>query len=227
MLIFGAVLICRPLWITEIMVHLPLFRSMRWPFREFLQFQFFLHLFLLVRPPGLTLPVRRGLALWGTVVMVLPMLFYPLPPTFNSMNWDRELLFTGGFDRYWDQVRPLLKPTDRIAVFIPLDIYEDDRFEEPYSLLGTYNYAVLAGVTNAWGYSPKPFPAIRFTPKPTPFIPLGRISRAGTKAALLAERPDLKFISLESLRPLKIILSSRDGPTIDLTPFVPVREKLP
>ena len=39
----------------------------------------------------------------------------------------------------------------------------------------------------------------------------------------MAERPDLKFITLESLHPLKITLSSRDGPTIDLTPFVPPR----
>ena len=49
MLLFIAVLVCRPIWITEIMLHLPLFRSMRWPFRELVQFQFFLHLFLLVR----------------------------------------------------------------------------------------------------------------------------------------------------------------------------------
>jgi len=39
----------------------------------------------------------------------------------------------------------------------------------------------------------------------------------------MAEKPDLKFITLESLHPLKITLSSRDGPTIDLTPYVPKR----
>ena len=77
------------------------------------------------------------------------MLLYSLPPTFNEMTWDRELLTTGGGARYWAQVRGLLKPTDRIAVIIPLELYTDDRFEEPYSLLGTYNYAILAGVVHA------------------------------------------------------------------------------
>jgi hypothetical protein len=37
----------------------------------------------------------------------------------------------------------------------------------------------------------------------------------------LAEHPDLKFITLESLQPLRITLSSGTGPAIDLTPFVP------
>ncbi len=153
LVIFGGVLICRPAWMAEIMLHLPLFRSMRWPFRELLQFQFFLHLFLLVRPPGLPARLRKIIALLGAGVFVIPMLLYPLPPTFNSMNWDRELLLTGGADRYWDRVRPLLKPEDRIAVLIPFDLYLGDRFEEPYSLLPTYNYAVLAQVVNACGYS--------------------------------------------------------------------------
>jgi hypothetical protein len=218
---FSAILICRPVYITEIMMHLPLFRSMRWPFRELVQFQFFLHLFLLVRPPGLTEPLRRYSAFFGTVLMVIPMVLYPLPPTFNSMNWDRELVLTGGTERYWDQVRPLLKPTDRIAVLIPLDVYEDDRFEEPYSLLGTYNYAVLAGVVNAWGYSPTATRDQLYT-KTYAFYPFGAY-RPEQKEALMAERPELKFITLESLRPLRITLSSRDGPTIDLTPYVPKR----
>jgi hypothetical protein len=222
MMIFIAVLICRPVWITEIMMRLPLFRSMRWPFREFVQFQFFLHLFLLVRPPGLTEPLRRFSGVFGTCVLVIGMAFYPLPPTFNSMNWDRELVLTGGLERYWDQVRPLLKPTDRIAVLIPLDLYEDNRFEEPYCLLGTYNYAVLAGVVNAWGYSPT-VPRDQVYTKTYAFYPFGAY-HPDQKAALMAERPELKFITLESLHPLKITLSSRDGPTIDLTPYVPKRQ---
>jgi hypothetical protein len=226
LLIFIAVLICRPIVITEIMMHLPLFRSMRWPFREFVQFQFFLHLFLLIRPPELSLPMRRYLAIFGTIVFVLPLVFYPFPPTFNTMTWDRELILTGGTQRYWDQVRPLLKPTDRIAVLIPLDLYTDDRFEEPYSLLGTYNYAALVDVVNAWGYSPTA-PRDQVYTKTYAFYPFGAY-RPEQKQDLMAEKPELKFITLESLHPLRITLSSRDGPTIDLTPFVPVRHsKIP
>ena len=214
------------MWITEIMIHLPLFKSMRWPFRELIQFQFFLHLFLLVRPNGLTLRARRIAAWWGTLVVVIPMIIYPLPPTFNSMNWDRELLFTGGVDHgFWEQVHPLLKPTDRIAVLIPITLYEEDRFEEPYTLMGTYNYASMMGVVNAWGYSPTVPMSQRYT-KTYAFYPFGAY-RPEQKAELLAEKPDLKFITLESLHPLKITLSSGDGTVIDLTPFVPARIKGP
>jgi hypothetical protein len=222
LLIFGAVLICRPLWITQVMMHLPLFRSMRWPFREFVQFQFFLHFFLLIRPPGLSAVARRASAVFGATVFIIPLLLFRLPPTFNAMTWDRELIISGGYEQYWAQVRPLLKPTDRIAVLIPLNVYEDDRFEEPYSLLGTYNYAVLADVVNTWGYSPTA-PRNEVSTKTYAFYPFGAYN-PNQKADLLAEMPDLKFITLEQLYPLKITLSSRDGPTIDLTPFVPPRK---
>ncbi len=226
LVIFCAVLICRPLFITQVMMHLPLFRSMRWPFRELVQFQFFLHFFILIRPPGLSLVARKAAAIFGTVVFVIPLVLFPLPPTLNAMNWDRELIISGGYEQYWSKVRPLLKPTDRIAVLIPIDLYEDDRFEEPYSLLGTYNYAALAGVVNTWGYSPTA-PRNQVYTKTYAFYPFGAYN-PDQKAALMAEKPDLKFITLESLHPLKITLSSRDGPTIDLTPFVPERKsKIP
>ena len=88
------------------------------------------------------------------------------------MSWDCELILTGGCARYWDQVRPLLKPTDRIAVIIPYDLYQDNRFEEPYWLLGTYNYASLAGVVNAWGYSPTA-PIDQLYTKTYAFYPFG------------------------------------------------------
>ena len=222
---FGAVMVIRPLWVSDIMLQLPLFKSMRWPFRELLEFQFFLHLFLVIRPPGLTRFMRRACAQVGAFVLVVPLFTYTLPPTLNSMNWDRELLFTGGFDRYWDKVRPLLKPTDHVAVLIPMDLYTDDRFEEPYSLLGTYDYSILVPMINTWGYSPT-VPSDQFYTKTIAIYPFGAYTPE-QKPALMAERPDLKFIALESLHPLKITLSSRDGPTIDLTPFVPPRGKVP
>jgi hypothetical protein len=102
-----------------------------------------------------------------------------------------------------------------------MDLYIDHNLEEPYSLLGTYNYAVLADVINAWGYSPT-VPRDQVYTKTYAVYPFGAYL-PDQKQSLIAERPDLKFITLESLHPLKITLSSRDGPTIDLTPFVPKR----
>ncbi len=226
MVIFGAVMIVRPFLITEIMARVPLLNAMRWPFREFIQFQFFLHLFLVVRSPGMTGPVRKYSAVFGTFVYVVPLVLYPFAPTFNTMNWDRELIISGRYQEYWAQVNALLKPGDRVAVIIPFDLYQDDRFEEPYCLLGSYNYATLDGFVNAWGYSPTA-PLDQVYTKTYAFYPFGAY-HPQQKAALEAEKPDLKFITLESLQPLRITLSSRDGPTIDLTPFVPPREsKIP
>ena len=112
-----------------------------------------------------------------------------------------------------------------MAVLIPIEIYDADRFNEPYSLLGTFNYAALAGTVNLWGYSPTP-PLDQVGPRLVAYYPFGAY-RPEQKAYLLSLRPDLKFITLESLHPLRITLSSRDGPTIDLTPFVPPRKNAP
>jgi hypothetical protein len=219
LMIFGVFMVCRPSWLAHLMTHLPVLRSMRWPFRELLQFQFFFHLFLLLRPPGSTRRFRNRLALFSAGIFVFPMLLNMLPPTLNAMPWSRELLFSGGFDRYWDRVRPLLKPTDRVAVLIPTELYLDDDFERPNGLLSSNNFAILARVPSASGYSSTP-PRDQLYLKTKPFFPNGAY-KASQKAVLLQERPDLKFITLESLMPLKITLSSGDGPTIDLTPYIP------
>lgn len=217
---FGVFMVCRPPWMAHIMAHLPVLKSMRWPFRELLQFQFFFHLFLLLRPPGSTLIFRRRLAIFSTSIFVFPMLLNMLPPTLNAMPWSRELLFSGEFDRYWDHVRLLLKPTDRVAVLIPTKLYLDDDFERPNDLLSSNNFSILAKVLSASGYS-STVPRDQLYLKTKPFFPNGTYE-VSQRAALLEERPDLKFITLESLMPLKITLSSKDGPTIDLTPYIPV-----
>jgi len=167
-------------------------------------------------------PARKLSAAFGTFVYVVPLLLYPFAPTFNPMTWDRELLISGRYQDFWAHVRPLLKPGDRVAVIIPFDLYEDDRFEEPYILLGTYNYAAIDGFVNAWGYSPTA-PLDQVYTKMYAFYPFGAYHPL-QKAGLMAEKPELRYITLESLTPLRITLSSRDGPVIDLTPFVPARQ---
>ena len=226
LLAFGALLIIRPIFVSTVMMHLPLFRSLRWPFREFVQFQFFLHLYLLIRPPGLSARAPLASAIFGTIMYIIPMWLYPLPPTFNSMNWDRELIFTGGADRFWAKVRPMLRPDDRIAVIIPLGMYQGDRFEEPYSLMGTFNYACMFGIVNAWGYSPT-VPRDQTYTRTYAFYNFGAY-HPNQRDALLKENPHIRIISLDNLQPLKITLSSRDGPPIDLTPLIPPRtSKIP
>ena len=217
---FIALLIIRPTWVSWIMVHLPLLKSMRWPFREFVQLQFFFHLFLLVRNPGFLRRARFLFALLGLALYIPPLLLHQ-PPTFNQMRDDRRLVLSGDFNRYWDKVRALLQPGDRVATIIPAEVYLDERFEIPYSLLDTYNYPGLTRVSNVWNYS-QTIPENKLYVHTFPPYVFGAYTPA-QKPALLAERPGIKFITLESLKPLKITLSSRDGPTIDLTPLIPVR----
>ena len=78
--------VCRPAWLSGLMLHLPLFRSMRWPFREILQLLLFLHLFVLIRPPVALEKMRKYFAIGGTCIVVIPLALYPLPPTLNAMN---------------------------------------------------------------------------------------------------------------------------------------------
>jgi len=218
MMVLTALMVCRPVWLAEVMLHVPVLRSMRLPFREFLQFVFFLHLFVLVRPPGLPARVQCWVALFGACFFIVTT-GYDWPPTFNPSNLDRQLILGGGAERFWKQLRPLLKPEDRLVVILPQEVYIGGRYDRAYSLLGTYNYAVPAGVVNASGYSPT-VPSDQVYLKTVPAYFFGAYT-PDQKAAVLAERPEVKFLTLESWEPLKITLSSRDGPTIDLTPHVP------
>jgi hypothetical protein len=219
-LIFLAILVVvRPLFVSEILVRLPLLKSMRWPFRELIQFQFFLHLLLVVRVPGFTRRKRFWLAAFSTAIFVVPLLAYRIPPTLNTMRTDRGLVLSGEFDGYWRRVRAFLSPEDRVAVLLPLQLYTDNHYDIPFSLLTAFNYPCLTRIAGAGGYSQTP-PEDQLYLKIWTTYPFGAW-RPEQKADLLAQRPDLKFITLESLSPLKITLSARTGPTVDLTPFVP------
>ena len=218
MIAFAGFLVCRPTFVIELMTHVPILKSMRWPFRELLQFQFFVHLFLLLRRPGYSPNVRRRLAIFSAAIYALPLFTYHLPPTFNSMNWDRRLVISGKYREFWAHVHPLLKPTDRVGVLIPRRVFDSNRFDIPYSLLGTYNYACIDGIINTSGYSSTTPLAQLYTR--VGYYPFGAYIPE-QRHDLLRDHPDMKLITLESLQPLKITLSSGTGPTIDLTPFVP------
>jgi len=213
-----AVMIVRPLWLSEIMLQLPLLKSMRWPFREILQFQFFLHLFLVIRPQGGSLRLQRLLAFTGVFIFVFP-LFFLEAPSFQTMKLDRELLFSGGVDAYWKQVRPLLGPDDHIAVIADTNMLERHPFDVPYTLLGAYNFPILIKVKSVTGYSVTT-PYDHLYVKTIPAWNIG-IFDTNQRTSVMRERANVRYITLESIKPLRITLSSRNGSVIDLTPYVP------
>jgi len=212
------VLVIRPEIVTRIMMHVPLLRSLRWPFRELLVFHFFLHLFLVLRRPAWSNRVRWAWAGWSAAVFVLPMLAYA-PPSLNPLKQERQLLFSGQLDAFWAQVREHLKADDRIAVIIPPDIYEAAFERVCYGLLGSHNFCCLFHVINASGYSPTAPEQLLYV-KTRPAYYFGAFGPWQIDA-LWNERPGLKLMVLKSLHPIRIVLRAQGQPDIDLTPYVP------
>ena len=214
----AVLLVCRPLWVSEILLHVPLLKAMRWPFRELVQLQFFFHLFLLLRPVTCR-PRTRFLAAWaGSLVFAVPMLLYQVTPTFNDMPLDRQLVLSGKFDTYWAKVGKFFQPGDRFVILMPEATTQTDSMFEPYSLLGAYNYPMLAHVVCASGYS-QTAPADQRPLKTALLSPWGAY-KIDQRENLLREDSGLKFITIERRQPLQVTLSSRDGPVIDLTPYI-------
>jgi len=214
------VMVIRPLWISEIMIHLPVLKSMRWPFREILQLQFFLHLFLVLRPLGGTVPFQRKITAISIFIFLFPWLFLPAP-TFYGMHMDRQLLFSGRANRYWDRVKTLLGPDDCLVPVADPALINNRNYqlEIPFTLLGAYDFPILFKVKSATGYSIVA-PRDQLYLHTAPAINIGIFS-PDQKQAILQERPGVRFITLESVEPLRITLSTPNRPPIDLTPYIP------
>ena len=94
MALFTLVFVVRPYALAVITQSLPVIRAMRWPFREILQFLFFFHLFLILRPPSATGNLRWSIPAFSLAVFLAPLPFMR-PPTFNGLVIDREAVFSG------------------------------------------------------------------------------------------------------------------------------------
>lgn len=213
---FAVLLVIRPTWLGEILAHIPVLRSLRWPFREILQLQFFLHLFLILRPLGGPKPFQRVTIVLGMALFICPLFFLPAP-SFRLMELDRHLLFSGAAPRYWQKVRGLLKPGEVIVPVMNPGLSAMDRYDAPFSLIGAYNYPELFEVTAATGYT-------LTVPRDQTYLKTESNLNSGIyapsqEADILKERTNVRFITVESVTPLRITLSSPDG-LIDVTPFL-------
>ena len=225
LMLFLFLLISRPALVAEIMHRTPFFKSMRWPFREGMQFLFFLHLLLLTRPWGSWTRWRPLLSAFSLAIFVAPMPFGDAP-TLNPLRLDREILFSGKGEIFWDRVKTRLKPSDETATIIDWDfVYgqSNSAFRQrvliAYSLAGTANFPAYFQVKCISGYAPTA-PADQIPLKTVPAFWFGAFSPDQMKD-ILAEKPDLKLIRIVSLEPLKITLLTPGAPDVDLTPYIP------
>jgi hypothetical protein len=211
-----AVLVIRPVGVSAVMHHLPFLRSMRWPFREGLLLLFFLHLFLIVRPPTRWTWLQRGAVITGLVMFLLPLPFIPAP-TFNPLALDRTAVLSGRADLFWARVKTRLAPEDEIITVIPQALWTAESIDIPYSYLGTANFPCLFRVKCASGYSAS---------APMDEVPIKTFSWYWFGAfedqqlpEILGRMPHLAVIRIENARPLRIVMT-KDHVTTDLTPLL-------
>jgi hypothetical protein len=135
------------------------------------------------------------------------------------MRLDRDLILSRGEEAYWDRVRPLLGPDGCVAAVADLQMRTDHPREIPYSLLGAYNYPILARVRGVSGYSVTvPRDCLYVTIPPAVNIGLFSPAQIGE---IFRERPNAKCLVLLGVQPLRIVLRSATGPDIDVMPFIP------
>jgi hypothetical protein len=211
-------LIVRPYGLAVVMQHLPILKSMRWPFREGMLFLFYIHLFLILRFPQSPPRWRTATAAFSLAMFLLPLPFIRVP-TLNPLALDRQLLFSGKADAFWSKVKSTLKPTDTIATVIDHQLWLQTWHDIPYTLLGTANFPCYFQVRSISGYSTTA-PTDELPLKTEPFYWFGAF-RPDQVSAILAQRPDLKLIRIESTHPLKITISTGNGPAVDLSPDLP------
>lgn len=161
LVVVTAICVARPDWLAAIVLHLPLMRSLRWPFREIVVLHFLLHtLFLVSFRPAATAGARMTVLLCAvTGVTALACVFSCVAPTFWLFEPDRRLIVSGEAVRYWNQ----LKQSEGITVGHPRFVVQAQpralmpmRWRVPFSLLGGFNYASLFRVSNVTGFSTVP-----------------------------------------------------------------------
>jgi hypothetical protein len=145
------VLVSRPDVVGEVIHHLPVLSSLRWPHKEMFLAVFWLHLMAL-RGTQASARLQAVAAGYGVAVWALPLLLAGMP-SLNEHALSRALYLSGEARRHWEAVRALNPPI--LAPALEDDVAEDvARYPEiPWILLGSHNFPAWAGVRSWTGYS--------------------------------------------------------------------------
>ncbi len=204
----AALMITRPVWLAEFIAHIPLVRSLQWPFRELWLMHFAAHIFLLLNYRSVKPLV---LACTGTVsVVVFALVFLNPPPTFYHFNLDRKLVFSGEADRYWSKLIAENGAPPRVIVGIHPAYIAIARDFVPFTLLGTYNFGSLFGFISQSGYTfTVAVNGQADTDKPRPYWFPGAYTPADA-LALWQDDPSVWRIDLAGVRPAQWTISYGD-----------------
>jgi hypothetical protein len=201
-----AVFAVRPVWLAIILSHLPLYRSLRWPFRETYIFLFFVHLFIALRPVTMK---PRTFAISGIVgaAVFFASLMAAGPWSFSPMQIDRELLMTGKADAYWARLKPEFGPDDYLITLVE-PYFSERQHEIPYTLLGAFNFPSLFKVHSISGYGPQGLRRAHGTDEVA--SEAGFFTLAAGKR-MMAKNAHLKALHLVSLDPPSIEFCTAAG----------------
>ncbi|MDX6766666.1 MAG: hypothetical protein SFU85_07740 [Candidatus Methylacidiphilales bacterium] len=141
----------RPAWLAELLLQIPVFKYLRWPFRECLLIVFLVHVLLCFGARFVSSRWFKGGIMAGLLV-VLGMLAYAGAPTLNLMPQDRRLILGGQARAWWDgNMRELDDGRRWVPVMAEKD-FKLLRYDTPFCLLGAFNYPSLYRVPSTIGY---------------------------------------------------------------------------
>jgi hypothetical protein len=204
-----AVCIVRPVWLAQIFSHLPLLRSLRWPFREIVVLSFLTHALFLVgfRPPTARGARMTALACGAAGALSLACVFLCAAPTFWLFEPDRRLIISGEADRYWNQLKErhgVALGEPRFAVQAQPEALMPRRRAVPFSLLGGFNYASLFRISNVTGFSTVAPRNARWLENELGVQPWfwGGVYSEGAVDRITAAHPDVQRIVLTGMLPM-------------------------
>lgn len=202
--IVSFVFVARSDWLSALLLHVPILKSSRWPFREIALLQVFLHFFLLFRVAGKPRRMFWSMSTVGVVGLIVS-LSMSGPPTLNPMARDRELIFSGRAAAFWSKVQAVL-PADAKIVPVADNAYDAPK-DLPFSLLGAYNYPTLFHVPSWVGYSTTPEKKQESQPRPYHH---GGVITSVEWARLRAVRNDIVAVEVKKKSPLTIQVTTKD-----------------
>lgn len=211
----AALVITRPVWLGELFLHLPLFSSLRWPFKELFFVVFFLHLWLLLRPWRGGKGWQVALGTLGTCILVASLGSADgRAPAFSDRSEVRCWYLSGSAHRYWAELLPRL-PADKLIVPVVAPSWTGSPWDAPHPLIATGNYAGLfPGVRSAYGHSPTIDESQLPYPPPANLssnLALQGIFLTDLPESWLQAHPELVAVELVQREPLHIRLRFWDG----------------
>jgi hypothetical protein len=147
--LLAILLVNRPPFLAQLMLHLPVFKSFKWPFRQIMLLQFFVTLWIALNVGRLSMrhawkfmaagPLIYGLSLWHLG-----------RPAFSD-HGDRQLVLSGAAEQFWTKVK---RDMPANAVFVAPDASGCMSLRKyPFCMSGAVNFPALYLVTMAGGYS--------------------------------------------------------------------------